>query len=118
MKKIFIAAAMLAFTPLTSAAEFSPLQKKAWRGFCESELGGDIALCSCLQTLQVKDIGEKNVKIVYLTMAVDLPSLSTEEIDEAADGIDELSGGSDSTTDKAVEAYFNALEKNINVCSG
>jgi hypothetical protein len=121
MKKWFITGLCLAASASTAALaadDFTPLEKKAWRESCAESLKGDIAMCSCLHVLQVQKHGAKTVKINYLSLAMDLPELSADELTEASDGLDALTGGNDSKIEQAMDAFYETLPDNALICGG
>jgi hypothetical protein len=119
MKKMLCFAALLAAsTGVQSADDFTPLERKAWRESCAETLKGDTALCSCTHTLQVRNHGAKTVKINYLTLAMELPELSADELTEASDGLDVLTGGDDSKIEKAMDDFYSTLPDNVITCGG
>ena len=118
MKALWLFTVFLGGTAFAQNADFTPLEKKAWKSFCESELQGDAALCSCVQTLQVKDLGAKTVKINYLSMALEMPEQDADELVQASEGLDKLVGDSDSKLEKALDAYMESLPDNVLACTG
>ena len=118
MKKMLCFAAFLAASSTAQGADdFTPLEMKAWRNTCSETINGDAALCSCVHTLQVKDHGVKTVKIFYLSMAMLEPEPSADELTEASDALDKLTGGNDSKIEKAMDDFSGTLTDNASTCS-
>ncbi len=117
MKKMLCFAAILAASSSAQSADgFTPLEMKAWRVTCAESINGDTALCSCVHTLQVKDLGVKTVKIIYLSMAMLKPEPSAEELTEASDGLDVLTNGDDSKIEKAMDDFSSTLWTTPSTC--
>ena len=119
MKKFLCFALFLAASSTAQGADgFTPLEMKAWRNTCAETINGDTALCSCVHTLQVKDHGAKTVRIFYLSMAMLEPEPSADELTEASDALDKLTGGNDSRIEKAMDDFSGTLMDNASTCSG
>lgn len=119
MKKMLCFALFLAASSTArSADDFTPLEMKAWRNTCAETINGDTALCSCVHTLQVKDHGVKTVRIFYLSMAMLEPEPSADELTEASDALDKLTGGNDSKMEKAMDDFSGTLMDNASTCGG
>lgn len=119
MNKALITGLLLAASGSGSAADdFTPLERKAWRESCAESLKGDTALCSCVHTLQVKAHGAKTVKINYLSLAMDAPEISIDDLSEASDGLDSLTGGNDSKIEQAMDVFYGTLPDNAIICGG
>jgi hypothetical protein len=117
-KMMCFAVLLVASSIAQSAEEFTPLEMKAWRNTCAETINGDAALCSCVHTLQVKDLGVKTVKIFYLSMAMMEPEPSSDELTEASDALDKLTNGNDSKMEKAMDDFSSTLMDNTATCSG
>ncbi len=119
MKKMLCFAAILAASSAVQSADgFTPLEMKAWRNTCAETIDGDTAMCSCVHTLQVKDHGVKTVRIFYLSMAMLEPEPSADELTEASDALDKLTGGNDSKMEKAMDDFSGTLMDNASICGG
>jgi hypothetical protein len=121
MNKLLITGLLLAASGSTTALaadDFTALEKKAWRESCAESLKGDTALCSCVHTLQVRAHGAKTVKINYLSLAMDAPEISIDDLSEASDGLDSLTGGNDSKIEQAMDVFYGTLPENVITCGG
>ena len=121
MNKTLITGLLLAasgYTTAVAADDFTALEKKAWYASCAESLKGDTALCACVHTLQVKAHGAKTVKINYLSLAMDAPEISSDDLTEASDGLDSLTGGNDSKIEQAMDDFYGTLPDKVIICGG